>query len=148
MDEKYVRWVRDQQFVEARYSCPQPANVFHARGTVIAFTDRPTVTIDTPGGRRVSWIADLVVEATLPPLADIQVRRFRPRVLRSAFGTVAVEVGPGAPDVEWAPQLYQLVRVGSDAVEFLREFKLPQSPGGMFERDFLAGQVKTLQELT
>jgi len=49
VDEKYVRWVRDQQFVEARYSCRNPERVPRTR-TVIAFTDRPTVTSTPPGG--------------------------------------------------------------------------------------------------
>jgi hypothetical protein len=76
---------------------------------------------------------------------------FIPRVLRSDAGSVAVEVGPGAPDAPGFADLYQLVVLGPDALRFLQTFNLPQSPGAMLTRDFLcslAPDVLRWRELT
>lgn len=49
-------WVASRSTVELRYASDGGV---HAVGRVIAYTDRPTVTILTVSGDRVSWIADL-----------------------------------------------------------------------------------------
>lgn len=66
---------------------------------------------------------------------------FIPRVLRSDAGSVAVEVGPGAPDAAGFADLYQLVVLGPDGLKFLRAFNLPTAPGAMLTRDFLCGKA-------
>lgn len=62
---------------------------------------------------------------------------FIPRVLRSDAGSVAVEVGPGAPDAPGFAGLYQLVVLGPDGLAFLKAFNLPMVPGAMLTRDML-----------
>lgn len=54
--DEYRRWVSDGTRVNAIY-----ANGFgvHATGKVFAYTDEPTVVIETDDGERVSWIARL-----------------------------------------------------------------------------------------
>lgn len=72
---------------------------------------------------------------------------FIPRVLRSDAGSVAVEVGPGAPGFF---DLYQLVVLGPDGVKFLQASNLPTAPGAMLTRVFLgrAPDVLRWRELT
>lgn len=75
---------------------------------------------------------------------------FMPRVLRSDAGSVAVEVGPRAPDAPDFTDLYQLVTLGPDGIEFLTRLNLPRSPGAMLSRDLLraAPDVLCWRELT
>lgn len=62
----YTQWVRDGQRVTAGFASGGGA---HAVGRVIAFTDRPTLLIETDDGRRVTWIADL---CTITHAADCE----------------------------------------------------------------------------
>lgn len=76
---------------------------------------------------------------------------FIPRVLRSAEGSVAVEVGPGAPAAPGFADVYQLVVLGPDGIAFLKTFGLPLAPGAMLTREFLctvAPHALCWQELT
>lgn len=63
MADQYERWVRDGQYVEARYGTGPGV---HARGRVVAFCDAPTVTIETNDGSKVHWRADLTHPAEAP----------------------------------------------------------------------------------
>lgn len=56
MNQKYIDWVSTSQRVDANYATGDGR---HATGRVIAYTDRPTVTIETDDGRRISWLAEL-----------------------------------------------------------------------------------------
>jgi len=55
-DSTYDQWVREGRRVAAKYAA---GDGVHAVGRVISYTDRPTVTIVTDRGERISWIADL-----------------------------------------------------------------------------------------
>lgn len=55
-------WVHKRQRVEARYT----DETVHAVGNVIAYTDAPTVVIETDEGRHVSWRADMTFVADDP----------------------------------------------------------------------------------
>ena len=60
--DEYRRWVSDGTRVNANL-----ANGFgvHATGKVFAYTDEPTVVIETDDGERVSWIARLCTPNSL-----------------------------------------------------------------------------------
>ena len=63
MSADYFQWVREGAIVEAQYGAGAG---IHATGRVIAYTDRPTVTIETDDGRRVTWIADMCEPVSKP----------------------------------------------------------------------------------
>lgn len=57
--ERQERAVKPEDLINQRAEARTSTGHIHARGRIIAYTDRPTYLIETDTGERISWIADM-----------------------------------------------------------------------------------------